>query len=119
MQKKFWAIGFLAISAVALASPASSQGIEIGPDGVRILEPQGRYEGRGYDRREDRRDDRYERRRELSEREAVRIARSEGLREVDDVLRTRRTFRVIGADRRGRDIRVEIDRRTGEVLSVR
>jgi hypothetical protein len=55
----------------------------------------------------------------LSEREAIRIARREGLREVDDVERTRRSFRVIGVDRRGRDILVEVDRRNGDVIRVR
>lgn len=101
----------LVMSAAAVPAPALSQGIEIGPDGVRILEP------RGPDRVEGRRDRRD--RREISERDAVRIARSEGVREVDEVVARRGTYRVLGADRRGRDIRVDIDRRSGEVISVR
>ncbi|MBC8130242.1 MAG: PepSY domain-containing protein [Rhizobiaceae bacterium] len=117
MKRNFLALGALALGFVAFAAPALSQGIEIGPNGVRILEPRDRIEDR-RDRREDRRDDRRDRR-EVGEREAVRIARSEGVREVDDVVISRRSIRVIGGDRRGRDIRVDIDRRTGQVLSVR
>ena len=71
----------LATSLPASVVPAVAQGIEIGPDGVRVL-PDGRRgpppefrDGppRGWrDRDRDRRG--------VSEREAVRIARSEGLR---------------------------------------
>jgi uncharacterized membrane protein YkoI len=113
MQNKFWAIGLMALGAVTVASPVIAQGIVIGPDGVQIMEDRGRDRDRDRGRRDDRD------RRGISEREAVRIARSEGLREVDNVRTDRRVYRVIGADRRGRDIRVDVDRRTGEVLSVR
>jgi len=104
----------LALAAVALlgtAAPTLAQGIEIGRDGVRLVDPNQPQQ------RDMRRDDR--RGREIGERDAVRIARSEGVREVDDVTRMRNSFRVMGTDRSGDDIQVDIDRRTGEVLSVR
>ncbi|WP_058601260.1 MULTISPECIES: PepSY domain-containing protein [Aureimonas] len=104
----------LALAAVALlgtAAPTLAQGIEIGRDGVRLVDPNQQQQ------RDMRRDDR--RGREIGERDAVRIARSEGVREVDDVTRMRNSFRVMGTDRSGDDIQVDIDRRTGEVLSVR
>jgi Ni/Co efflux regulator RcnB len=116
----------LAIAAVAaLSAPAAAQGITIGPDGVRITEPRDNdndRDRRGPPRRDDRRDnDRRDQsdRRELSERDAVRIARTEGLRELDGVDRTRSSYRVEGTDRRGEDIVVVVDRRSGRVLDVR
>lgn len=104
------------LSLTAIAAPAAAQEFLIGPNGVEVIEPR----DRGYDRRDrgpDRRDrrDRYE----LSDREAVRIARREGLREVDNVSRRRAVIRVDGIDRRGRDITVIIDRRSGDILNVR
>jgi hypothetical protein len=113
MDTRAWTYGVLAAATLALTTPAMSQGIEIGRDGIRIL-PQEQVRER--DARPERRE---ERRRELSEREAVRIARQEGVREVDSVRRTRGTYRVVGIDRRGDDIQVDIDRRNGAVLSVR
>lgn len=103
MLKKLLIIGATALVAVTSAPQAFAQSIEIGPDGVRLREP---YQERVY-------------RREVSEREAVRIARSEGVRDIDDVRRTRSRIVVEGIDRRGDDIRVDIDRRTGEVVAVR
>lgn len=105
----------LALAAVALlgtAAPSLAQGIEIGRDGVRLVDPNQRDQQRDM-RRDDRRG------REIGERDAVRIARAEGVREVDDVTRMRNSYRVMGTDRRGDDIQVDIDRRSGEVLSVR
>ncbi|WP_062111066.1 hypothetical protein [Aureimonas sp. AU40] len=108
----------LALAAVALlgtAAPSLAQGIEIGRDGVRLVDPS---QQRNPNQRDDmRRDDR--RGREIGERDAVRIARSQGVREVDDVTRMRNSFRVMGTDRQGDDIQVDVDRRTGEVLAVR
>ena len=120
MQKSSWALGILALAAASAVTPALSQGLVIGRDGVTIVDPR----ARGYDdddgpRRGDNRRGRDVRRREITEREAIRIARGQGLRELDDVDETRSTYRVVGEDRRGRDIRVTIDRRSGEVLSVR
>ncbi|MEK1853425.1 MAG: PepSY domain-containing protein [Phyllobacterium sp.] len=102
MLKKLLIVGATALVAITSAPQAFAQSIIIGPDGVRLREP---YQERAY-------------RREISEREAVRIARSEGLRDVDDVRRTRSRFVVEGTDRRGDDIRVDIDRRTGDVIGV-
>ncbi len=96
------------------ALPAQAQGIMIGPDGVRVVNPN---ENEGRQRDGDMRRDMP--RGEISEREAVRIARGEGLREVDDVSRTRSAYRVEGIDRRGDDIRVDVDRRDGSVIGVR
>ncbi|KQT47523.1 hypothetical protein ASG43_10560 [Aureimonas sp. Leaf454] len=105
-------IGLLALSAAAFATPSMAQTLSIGPDGVRVLE-----ERPGRPDRPERRDDRG--RGEVSEREAVRIARGEGLREVEDVRRTRSSYRIEGLDRRGDDIRVDVDRRSGAVIDVR
>lgn len=113
---KTWAIGIVAAMTLATAAPSFAQGIQIGPDGVRIIE-QDRREERRDDRRDERRDER--RSRDIGERDAVRIARAEGVREVDTVRRGDRSYRVVGTDRRGDDIQVDIDRRNGDVLSVR
>lgn len=117
MRRNFWVTGLVVLAAVSAVTPALSQGIIINRDGVGITDPRARdYDDDGP--RRDRRD-RDADWREITEREAVRIARSRGLRQVDDVDRTRSTFRIFGEDRRGRDIRVTVDRRSGEVLSVR
>ena len=117
MQKKILAFALLSLGIAVPITPVLAQDVliglvgqdeVIGRAGVQVLE-----ESRSPQRSE-RRD-----RDEVSEREAVRIARGEGLRDVDDVERTRRSFRVSGVDRRGRDILVEVDRRTGDVLRVR
>lgn len=108
------AAGLIALAAATFATPAMSQTLSIGPDGVRVMENR-----RDEVRRDDRRDDRRDERRGVSEREAIRIARGEGLRELDEVRTTRSSYRVSGIDRRGDDIRVDVDRRSGAVLSVR
>ncbi len=69
----------LAVVALATATPSFAQGIEIGRDGVRLVDPNARQ---GDMRRDDRRAGR-----EINERDAVRIARGEGVREVDEVRR--------------------------------
>ncbi len=114
MIRKHLTIAVLAAATIASAAPAMAQGIQIGPDGVRIVDPNSRDNMRRDDMR---RDDR--RGREIGERDAIRIARAEGVREVDDVRRTSRSYRVIGVDRRGDDIQVDIDRRSGDVIGVR
>lgn len=107
--------GALALAlSLGLAAPAFSQSIEIGRDGIRVLPNQDVRE-----ERIDRRNERAVRGDGVSEREAVRIARSQGVRDVDAITKTRRAYRIAGVDRRGDDIRVDIDRRSGEVLSVR
>lgn len=104
MLKKILIVGATALIAITSAPQAFAQSIQIGPDGVRLQEPQPERDYRRFS--------------DISEREAVRIARSEGLRDVDDVRRTRSRFVVEGIDRRGNDMRVSVDRRTGDVLSV-
>ncbi|WP_027231112.1 PepSY domain-containing protein [Phyllobacterium sp. UNC302MFCol5.2] len=103
-MRKLLIIGATALVAITSAPQAFAQSIVIGPDGVRLAEPQ--------------REPAY-RSREISERDAVRIARSEGVRDVDDVRRRGSRFVVEGIDRRGDDIRVDIDLRTGDVVAVR
>jgi hypothetical protein len=102
MVKNF-AIAAIAVAAIMSATPSFSQSIEIGPGGVRvnpgIESPPPRDMG-------------------ITEREAIRIARSQGLEDVDDVARRRNVFIIQGVDRDGNDIKVVIDRRTGDVISV-
>ena len=95
-------IAAIATVTIMSATPSFSQSIEIGPGGVRV--------NPGIERRPADMG--------IGERQAIRIARDEGLREVDDVTRRRNVFIVRGADRDGDDIKVVIDRQTGEVLSV-
>ncbi|MGO4448889.1 PepSY domain-containing protein [Phyllobacterium sp. TAF24] len=103
MHKVLVMAGAAALMVVSSA-PSYAQSIEIGPGGVRLVEPQMERS--------------YRRISNISERTAVRIARAEGLRDVDDVTRTRSRFIIEGTDYRGDDIKVSVDRRTGEVISV-
>ncbi|PSH68048.1 hypothetical protein CU102_15935 [Phyllobacterium brassicacearum] len=104
MLKRLVIVGAAVLMTAAAVPQSFAQSIVIGPDGVRLREaaPE-RVERRYY---------------EIGERQAVRIARAEGVRDVDDVRRTRSRYVVEGIDRRGDEIRVDIDRRTGEVISV-
>jgi hypothetical protein len=77
-------------------APAVAQGIEIGSGGVHVET--------GRDR--------------VSRGEAVGIARREGLRDVDDVSRRGPLWRIEGQDRRGSEMTVAVDARTGEVRRV-
>lgn len=104
MHRKWIAAGALALGIANVPAPAFSQGIEIGPNGVRLNDGS---RARSSD------DD------GISQREAVRIARGEGVRDVETVSERRRSFRVEGADRRGRDITVDVDKMSGDVISVR
>lgn len=106
---KYSAIAAVFAAALVTAVPAHSQSIEIGPGGIEVNPDRGRP---GRDR------DRSYRRDEIGEREAARIARRQGMREVDDISRRRSSIVVRGEDRRGNDMRVVIDRRTGDVLDV-
>ena len=125
MTKRIWTFGALAAAALLAASPAVSQSLQIGKNGVRVV-PQGQEQTDRDVRMRDRRDSDVRDRdaddrvlAEVSERQAIRIAKGEGLRDVDSVTKTRKSYRIAGVDRRGDDIRVDIDRRSGEVLSVR
>lgn len=79
---------------------AQAQSVQIGPGGVRITP----------DRNHRRGDWR------ISEREAVRIARRQGLVDVNRVARAGREWRVSGINRRGHRMRVIIDARSGRIL---
>ncbi|MCB8839061.1 PepSY domain-containing protein [Aurantimonas sp. VKM B-3413] len=118
MTKRIFTYGALTAAAIALATPALAQGIQIGKDGIRLV-PNEQTQERDYRDRDHRGHDSRAERDEVSEREAVRIARRQGVRDVDSITKTRRSYRIAGIDRRGDDIRVDIDRRSGEVLSVR
>lgn len=110
MMRNKLALAILTSATIAVAMPAFAQGIEIGRGGVRVVpdRPPPDYE------RRDRRDRDF-----IGRRAAIRIARSEGLRDVDNVHEGRHSYVVDGTDRRGRDISVRIDAFTGQVLSVR
>ncbi|WP_061930381.1 hypothetical protein [Aureimonas sp. AU22] len=116
MTKPFRLSLALAACLVAATAPAVAQSLELGPNGLRVAPDTRRGPDYDYDY------DRPPPRRGppgISERQAARIARSEGMREIDDVFRQRRTIRVEGADRRGDDMTVIIDGRTGDVIDVR
>ncbi|MEJ5081470.1 PepSY domain-containing protein [Ochrobactrum sp. MYb379] len=106
---KMSAFAAVFMSVVALTAPANSQSIEIGPNGIQVI-PDGNN-----------RMDRNRRviRGDISERQAARIARAEGMDEVESVSSRRNSFVVRGIDRRDNDMLVVVDRRTGEVLEVR
>lgn len=111
---KFSAVAAMMVSAFVLANAAQAQTFEIGPNGIQVNPDGGRQTERDRVQR-DRRPDRGE----ISERRAARIARDEGMDEVESVSQRRNTFIIRGIDRRDNDMRVVVDRRTGEVLEVR
>ena len=92
------------ITVLASSLPVHAQSIEIGPNGIRLLEPES---------------DRPRYREDISERRAARIAQREGMDEIDSVSRRRDVYIVRGVDRYDDEMRVVIDRYSGEVLQVR
>ncbi|MDH7785914.1 putative membrane protein YkoI [Ochrobactrum sp. 19YEA23] len=106
---RFSAIAAVIVAALLSTVPAQAQSIEIGPNGIQVNPDDDRRMHR------DRRDygD------EISERRAARIARNEGMDEVESVSRRRNAYIVRGLDRDDNDMRVIIDRRSGDVLEVR
>jgi len=106
---RFSAIAAVIVAALLSTVPAQAQSIEIGPNGIQVNPDDDRRMHR------DRRDygD------EISERRAARIARNEGMDEVESVSRRRNVYVVRGLDRDDNDMRVIIDRRSGDVLEVR
>lgn len=105
------AVGVVALGATLTAPlAAQAQSVEIGPRGFRVdrNDDGPRYRQEYRERRDD----------NVTEREAVSIARTAG---VDRVRRVGGGYgddwRVIGEDRFGRQIRVRIDDRTGRILS--
>jgi hypothetical protein len=96
------------LATVAAPAPASAQGIVITPNGIRIY-PGDRDYGR-YDPRW---------RRNVDQRDAVEIARRNGVGAVRRVNRDRGDWVVVGDARRGPGmLRVRVDGRSGRVLQV-
>ena len=88
----------LASAMILLPPSADAQSLRLGPGGVEI-DP-----GFGDS--------------EVGRRDAIRIARSRGLADVESVYRQGRRWVVEGVDRRGRDMEVVIHARTGEILDI-
>ncbi|WP_332680609.1 hypothetical protein [Bosea sp. (in: a-proteobacteria)] len=120
-------IGLLA-GALALSSAAAmAQGVDLRPENSGPKYERGPtswdnapYRGNTYraDDYDPRRMDEYAPRREaVSQREAIRIARRHGVAEVDEVRWRGNAWVINGADRRGGDLRVEVNR-WGEIVDV-
>ncbi|MBA8820268.1 hypothetical protein BRY73_11470 [Ochrobactrum sp. P6BS-III] len=105
---RFSAIAAVIVTALVSTVPAQAQSIEIGPNGIQVNPDD--------DRRMHR--DRRDYGETISERRAARIARNEGMDEVESVSRRRNVYVVRGIDRDDNDMRVVIDSRSGEVLEV-
>ena len=120
MRDSFARLSLIAPLGLLLAAPvipgvnvtAQAQSIQIGPGGVRV-DPNPDYR-RGPPDRDFRRGPRAG----VSEREAVRIARRNGLADVNRVVDAGRQWRVSGIDRRGRSMSVVVDARSGDVVRV-
>lgn len=102
------AAALFSVGLLGAGTAVQAQGIEFGPGGVRIdpgfrrPPPPPPLDDEG-----------------ISEREAMRIARRQGVIDIEVVRPTQRGgWQVIGVDREGEDIRVIISR-FGEVVSVR
>ncbi len=131
MVKSVWRTGLLVALTLVTAAPAMAQALQIGPNGLQIVPgdddrrgppppPPPPYGGPPRDWRDGPPPPPPPgARRPIGDREAIRIARGEGLRDVDQVFRRGRTIRVDGFDRDDDDISVIIDARTGDVLDVR
>ncbi len=98
------------LSGIVMSQAALAQTIDLGPDGLRVRPPEfvperrpGPVDGEEEDG--------------ISEEEAVRIARNEGMRRIERVREGRRGWVVVGIDRNGDDMRVMISR-DGEVIDV-
>lgn len=115
MTSKSWIFTAIASLMLTVPSTVGAQSIEFGPDGLRLNPP-------GLDRRDETpriRGDDFIVRDEIGPREAASIARDAGLAEVDEVVRNRNSYRVVGVDDRGRDMQITVDRASGEVIGRR
>ncbi|BCP55313.1 hypothetical protein K32_39300 [Kaistia sp. 32K] len=114
-----FASSLFAVTVGMVPHAASAQGVTIDQDGVHVM-PQN---DRGYDRyNQYDRGQQYERGqydRGVGPREARRIARGAGLADVFNVSQRGNVWIVRGTDFRGRDMRVTVSARTGEVVDVR
>jgi hypothetical protein len=100
-------VGLVLAAAIGVSGSAFAQPvIQFGPGGVQVLP-------RGFVEPEPRRVQR-----EISERQAIRIARRNGVEDVDSVRVRRNTIRVAGFDRYDDDIVVIVDRYNGNVVDV-
>lgn len=98
----------LGLAATLAPAPASAQGIVITPQGVRVYPWQPEYQR--YDRRY---------RRDIDRRDAVEIARYNGIGRVWNVDRRGPRWIVTGDSRRGPGgLRVVVDARRGDVVSI-
>lgn len=118
----------LLAGALALSSAAAmAQGVDLRPENSGPKYERGPtnwdnapYRGNTYraDDYDPRRMEEYAPRREaVSQREAIRIARRNGVAEIDEVRWSGNAWVINGADRRGGDLRVEVNRR-GEIVDV-
>lgn len=112
-MKTVLSAAFIALLGVAAVGPASAQSLDFGRDGVRVYPDRPDFRRPPPPPRYDNDDD------GISRGEASRIARRNGVDDIDRIVETRDTFRVFGEDRRGNDIRVDIDKDDGDVISVR
>lgn len=115
--------GVFAAGALALSSGAAlGQGVDLRPENSGPKYERGPtswdnapYRGNTY-RSDDYRPD-YQRSEAVTQREAIRIARRNGVSEIDEVRWSGNAWVIDGADRRGDDLRVEVNRR-GEIVDV-
>lgn len=105
----------LIASVLAFSSGAMAQSFEIGPNGVRVDRDRDRVERPYRAEREMR--DRDAPRAMIDRREAISIARSQGLTDVESARETRSGWTIDGRDRRGDDVLVRVSGR-GDVLDV-
>jgi hypothetical protein len=110
MISRSFFMAFAALTVVWTLAGAHGQTIEIGPNGLRVNPPEGMIEERQRPPRP------YEVE-GITEYEAVRIARREGLERVERVRQGRRGWVIAGVDRDGEDIRIIISR-DGAVIDV-
>lgn len=110
MRAKFWTSVIAAmLIGMPLMQPAVGQSIDLGPDGLQV-----RPREFMPDRRPAPREELEE---EISEDEAVSIARRAGMRRVEREREGRRGWVLVGIDRNGDDLRIIIGR-DGEVIDI-
>ena len=112
-RSKVMAFAALAVATANVAWPGQSalgQTIELGPNGLRVNPPEVIIEEPQRPLRRFEPDG-------IAEYEAIRIARSEGLVQVERVRQGRRGWVIAGVDRDGEDMRIIISR-DGAVIDI-
>jgi hypothetical protein len=106
----------IALGLVAGVPAASAQSLIFNENGLTVVPPGGQEvpPPRGYDNQRPR----HEVYDEIGPRQARRIARSAGMVQTYDVGRRGGVWIVRGEDRRGRDLRVVISARNGDIVNV-